>query len=386
MGRLKVLFITAWYPTKEQPVGGVFVREHAKAVRLYDDVIVLHCGGQSPDVKGLWRVEEDTDESLTEGIPTYRVWHRRSPIPKTSFFIYLWSALGAFRQIMAEGFHPDIIHAHVYTAGLPAVLIGKLYHLPVVITEGYSAFPRRLLSTVEVLKARFAFQWSELVLPVSSALQTAIQDYGIRAQFRVVPRAVDPAVFFPRANSNRDEKPRRLLFVGLLVPVKGVPYLLQALAILHRRRDDWHLDIVGDGPERANYEQLVAQLGLADSVTFHGLKSKREVAEFMRQADLFVLASVWDSLPSVLLEAMASGLPIVATAVGGIPEIVDEDSGILAKAIDPNDLCQRMEAALRNLEQFDREALAKKALSKYSLQHVGCVLHELYGVARHGID
>lgn len=367
--------MTAWYPTKEQPVGGMFVREHAKAVRLYDDVVVLHCAGQRPEMKGLWRMEEETDESLTEGIPTYRVWHRRSPIPKTSSFIYIWSVLGAFRQIMAEGFHPNIIHAHIYSAGLPAVLIGKRYHLPVVITEQSSAFLRRSLSTVEVLKARVAFQWSELVLPVSFALQRAIQNYGIRAQFRVVPNAVDPGVFFPRSDSDRDEKPRRLLFVGLLVPVKGVPYLLQALAILHRRREDWHLDIVGDGPERANYEQLVAELGLADHITFHGVKSKRDVAGLMRQADLFVLPSVCETMGCVLLEAMASGLPIVATAVGGIVEVVDGDSGILAKAMDPNDLCQRLEAALGNLEKFDREALAKKALSKYSLQHVGCVLH-----------
>lgn len=83
--RLKVLFITSWYPTKENPVAGVFVREHAKAVRLYDDVVVPHSAGRKSHIRGLWQMEQETDQDLTEAIPTYRLGHRRSPIPRTTF-------------------------------------------------------------------------------------------------------------------------------------------------------------------------------------------------------------------------------------------------------------------------------------------------------------
>ena len=77
MKRLKVLFITAWYPDSKQPLNGIFVREHAKAVELYNDVIVLHIPDARTDVRQLWQIEQEKDRTLTEGIPTYRLKHRR---------------------------------------------------------------------------------------------------------------------------------------------------------------------------------------------------------------------------------------------------------------------------------------------------------------------
>lgn len=94
--RLKILFITAWYPSEDNPVRGVFVREHAKAVQLYDDVVVLHCGGSSYEGNAWWHIEPESDPNLTEGIPTYRVQHRQVRVPKLSYLIYLWSVHRVF--------------------------------------------------------------------------------------------------------------------------------------------------------------------------------------------------------------------------------------------------------------------------------------------------
>ena len=123
-------------------------------------------------------------------------------------------------------------------------------------------------------------------MPVSFSLQKAIERYGIRAKFRVVPNVVDTALFFPPSNErSHDHNPKRILFVGQLNSdhKKGVPFLFQALTQLHQQRDDWHLDIVGDGPARAEYERMALDLRISDNVTFHGFKSHAEVAEFMRQ-------------------------------------------------------------------------------------------------------
>src|SRR6266852_4900143 len=204
MERLKVLFITNWYPTREEPVKAVWVREHAKAVRLYDDVLVLHCVGSDLNLKRLWRTEQETDERLREGIPTYRVWYRPSPIPKTSYFIYLWSIFRTFQHIVNEGFRPDIIHVHVYDAGGPAVLIGKLNRIPVVVTEHFSSFPRRLLGPLDVVKAWLAFRWAHVVIPVSYALQKAIEHYGIHAHFQVIPNVADTTLLFPPSPLRKD--------------------------------------------------------------------------------------------------------------------------------------------------------------------------------------
>ncbi len=138
-----------------------------------------------------------------------------------------------------------------------------------------------------------------------------------------MPNAVDTAVFRDDPK-HRAERVKRLVFVGNLEPRghKGFPTLADALEALRQKRTDWHLDVVGDGPSRAEYEQLSAARGLDGMVTFHGSRPKPEIATTMRSSDLFVLPSRFENLPCVIIEAMTSGLPVVSTKVGGIPEMV----------------------------------------------------------------
>ncbi len=378
MERLKVLFITNWYPTREEPVKAVWVREHAKAVRLYDDVLVLHCVGSDLNLKRLWRTEQETNERLREGIPTYRVWYRPSPIPKTSYFIYLWSIFRTFQHLVNEGFRPDIIHAHIYDAGGPAVLIGKLNRIPVVVTEHFSSFPRGLLSPLDVVKAWLAFRWAKRVLPVSSALQKAIEHYGIHAHFQVIPNVADTTLFFPPSPLRKDMNPKRILFVGQLAPVKGVSYLLQALSHLRQKRDDWHLDIVGDGDARMEYERLAVDLKLGDKVTFHGLKTRQEVADFMRSADLYVLSSLWENCSTSAAEALATGIPILATRCGGTEEFVIKDVGLLVPPGDAHTLCNGLDYMLDNLHLYSCKRISQYAIECFSPELVGAKLHAVY--------
>src|SRR5262249_29578863 len=149
---------------------------------------------------------------------TYRVWYRPMSLPKTAYFLYLWSILQTFRQIRNEGFRPDILHVHIYDAGGPAVLIGKLNRIPVVVTEHFSSFPRRLLGPLDVFKAWLAFHWAKRVLPVSATLQNAIERYGIRASFQVIPNVVDTTLFTPPLHPRQDSNHKRILFVGQLAP------------------------------------------------------------------------------------------------------------------------------------------------------------------------
>jgi hypothetical protein len=107
MDRIKVLFITTWYPTKENPVEGVFVRDHAKAVKLADDVVVLHCIRRDQEFKNLWVMKQEGDENVTDRIPTFQVCYRQSRIPKTTYLVHLWSVIRAFQKIVNGGLRPD---------------------------------------------------------------------------------------------------------------------------------------------------------------------------------------------------------------------------------------------------------------------------------------
>jgi len=369
--RYKALFIPAWYPSAENPTAGGFVREHAQAVSLYDDVTVLYVQ-TVPPLRGSdrfsWR------EQMDDGIPTVRL-----RVPHIKALSYTLAVLAAYHRLALRGYRPDVIHAHEYIAGLPAVLIGRLHRIPVVVTEHFTGFVRRTLGGVRLQEARIAFRWADAVMPVSRSLQRAIEDYGIKARFEVVPNAVDTDLFRPGDRDGKGGSSKRLLFVGLLDPShkKGVPHLLQALAILRERRDDWQLDIVGDGPARTEYQRAAAELGIGEKVTFQGLKSKPGVAQYMRQADVFVLPSLWENLPCVLIEAMASGLPIVSTLTGGIPEMIDGETGILVPPGDAAELAAALERMMGSLDEYDSGLIVEKA-RQYSHQSVGGRIHSVY--------
>ena len=389
---MNVLFFTSWYPTREFTYGGVFVREQAKAVRHAGHrVVVLHLAGPSRDLKrSLWSMEQEFDQSLSEGIETHHVSHRKIPLRGASYLVYLWSAVAAYRRLRELEFRADVIHAHVYGAGVPAALIARRNRIPLVLTEHSSDVAQRSLGRVEARKAHFAYGSASRILPVSRFLGEAIRSYGIGRPLEVVPNVVDTSIFFPPEGPWKSHTSRRLLFVGNLESshVKGFPTLLQALGLLRDRRRDWRLDVVGDGPERARYARAVTESGLDECLSFHGSRPKTGVAQAMREADLLVLPSRVESFGAVVAEALVSGLPVVSTNVGGIPELVDEGSGRLVPPDDPVALAGALDQALDDLGTFDRAAIANAARDLYSLEVAGERLSRIYASAltESGVD
>jgi glycosyltransferase involved in cell wall biosynthesis len=137
---------------------------------------------------------------------------------------------------------------------------------------------------------------------------------------------------------------KRLLFVGRLAAVKGLPVLFEAVAALRARHPDLALDLVGDGAERPALEALATRLGIAEATRFLGYRSQDEVAARLAETDLFVLPSFAEGVPVVLMEALAARVPVVATRVAGVGELVEDgasgltvppgDATALAEAID----------------------------------------------------
>ena len=246
MKRPRVLVLTPWYPSSEHPAFGVFVREHARAVLPFADVVVLHWDGLVEGRGPLWRLEEVSDAELTLGIPTYRL-RQRARMPRgIGYGLFLAGMLWAFRRIVRGGFRPDIVHAHVYSMGVPALLLGRLHRDAVVVTEHASAFGRGVLGRGDRAKARIAFSRADAVLPVSDSLRRILEETGFRGRFRVVPNVVDTTLFHVNGGPGKAAPPR-ILFVGNLDEShrKGVPHLLEAAARMaagrrvapgHRRR------------------------------------------------------------------------------------------------------------------------------------------------------
>jgi len=373
--RLKILFLAAWYPSEKMPFSGIFIKEHAKAVALYNDVTVIAYSDGSRSLRRLYEVTEN----IEDGIKTFRIRHKELPVRKWKHFIRWWAVIRLFRKLYKKDNKPNAIHAHVYDAGVPAVILGRLHKIQVIITEHWSGFPRRKPGKFKQKMARFALNRARVILPVSKNLIEHIQYYGIRNEFQVVPNVVNTNIFFPEPiSTSSNDKRKRMLTVASLIPIKGIPYLLEALHRVKQRRQDFRIDIVGDGLNRAEYEKMTTDLGLSNIVMFHGILDKEKVAEAMRGCDFFVLPSLWENMPVVLIEAMACGKPIIATDVGGVKEVIDIESGVLVPPKDSHALEKEIEKILDNLREYDSEKIAKTAKEKFCYETVGRILDTIY--------
>jgi glycosyltransferase involved in cell wall biosynthesis len=368
---VNVLFLTTNWPRPDAPVDGVFVREHARAAAEIADVRVVHLHRAAG--RGLVDLQRIADEEP----PTWSARYRRFGKP-LSVLGFVLGPLVAARWLERHGWRPDVVHAHSFLSALPALALGKRLGVPVAYTEHWTIFlpqnPAELGLGLR-LAARAALRSADVVLPVSKDLGQALRRLEPKARVRVVPNVVDEQVFAP-GTRRETNGPRRLLTAGLLdTERKGVDVLLEALALLPGR-DGIVLDVVGDGKLRPRYEALAQRLGLAETVRFHPLEPKPALAERMRRSDLFVLASRYENNPCVVLEAMATGLPVVATRVGGVPELVTPDSGRLAEPLDPSGFAAALEDALAG--HFDREAIAAVARERYGRRAIARELRDVY--------
>jgi phosphatidylinositol alpha-1,6-mannosyltransferase len=210
---------------------------------------------------------------------------------------------------------PDIVHAHA----LHQAARLKTIDVPVAINLPGQPHARYIpdLQKADVL---LSDGWGARRLP--AILGRAVEN---------ITKGVDSTLFSPEGANTRDaagvgDAPV-VLCVSRLVPIKNVAVFVDAMAVVHRERPDARGVIVGDGPLEPSLRQQAAALGLDGVVHFAGYVEQPDLPPWYRAADVFVLSSDFDNSPNVVLEAMASGLPVVATNVGGVPDFVEVPAG-----------------------------------------------------------
>lgn len=196
------------------------------------------------------------------------------------------------------------------------------------------------------------------VLLTIGDLKQAISEYGYRAEDAHVFRPLIPERIILDQPRRTGKSATDVLYVGRLSGEKGVDTLIEAFATVVKHEPDSQLQIVGSGPARQELQRLAQELGIAESVHFHGFVPKGpQLWERYDAADIFVLPSRTEGLPRVVGEAMARGLPIVTTAVGGLPELIDHnENGVLVEPRTADQLAQELIAVQTNDELRTRIA------------------------------
>lgn len=348
---LRVLTFSTLFPSSARPGHGAFIETRQRALLQAGAVQtrVLAPVAWFPSAHprfGAWACMAATPRrELRNGLD---VLHPRYALPPKvgQTVAPLALALGAWpavRRLRREGFDFDVIDAHYfYPDGVAAALLAHWAGRPFLITArgsdinllGRDALARRMMV--------WAASRAAAAIGVCTDLTLQLHAWGVTAgKLHVLPNGVDLQRFVPqptaaaRARTGLQGAPA-LLCVGNLVAVKGQALALEALALLHRTRPQATLTLLGDGPLRPTLERQARNLGLAGHVRFAGRVANEELAAWYSAADLTLLPSHSEGWANVLLESLACGTPVVATAVGGSGEVISVPAaGALLQGRDP---------------------------------------------------
>jgi glycosyltransferase involved in cell wall biosynthesis len=316
-----------------------------------------------------WPLHEEINGTLV---------HRLS-YPRVRFLGALGMLLRASVFLLTEGRRFQVFHVHaVNSLAVLTTLIGKLLGKAVVLKAvGAWELEDGVLNPIR--RRRFVYRQliriltqADAWIAVSEYLHNAMAEAGVPASRLVtIPNGVDTGHFAPAAAepSRRESAATapHVVFVGRLVKEKGLPVLLRAWASVARHRESAVLHIVGGGPMEDELTLLAKNLGIASSVRFHGYQ--QAVLPFLQTAHLFVLSSYVEGLSNTLLEAMAVGLPVVATRISGSEDIVTMgENGIL---VPPGDEKALAEAILEVLANPVRAAAMGRNARQFVEQHCG---------------
>jgi colanic acid/amylovoran biosynthesis glycosyltransferase len=284
-------------------------------------------------------------------------------LPRWVFFFLQAMVVGHWMKRL------QLTHLHCHYASSVALLVGRSFPITVSHTmHGPAEFdnPAAFQLTEKIRGSRF-------VVAISRYGRSQLMRYASLEDWRkleVCPLGVDPERFHNPGNRNGG-RPFHLLCVGQLVPQKGYPVLIDAIARLVASSCPVHLRIVGEGPLRPALEELIRRLALHDSVSLLGKMNPDQVVQLYHHVDAFAMASLAEGIPVVLMEAMAAGLPCVATRIMGIPELIEDGhSGLLVHAGDAAALADALVQLIENPELRRRlgETAQLRVRQEYNLR------------------
>ena len=287
---------------------------------------------------------------------------------------------------------PHVVHTHTAKAGALGRIAAPLMGVPVTVHtfhgSVFTGYFRKLPAAIYTLVERALARVTDAIVAVSPAVaeELAKKRLAPRHGIHTIPLGLElerfrspPAKGRLRARLGLDRNIPLIGCVGRLVPIKDVPTLLSAWT----RLEGAHLALVGDGPERARLESLARTLGVASRVHFTGFLSELETV--YPDLDLVVNSSRNEGTPVALIEAMAAGIPVVATSVGGSPDLLQGGAlGDLVPAGDPEALARALERALRRRDETDSRTHAARAavLEHHRAKRLLHDMDTLYGTLR----
>lgn len=378
-----ILILPSWYPSELNSIRGSFFREQALALSSAG----YQVGVITADLRSLkyWKtIFSDTHGINYEndmGINTLRFktmfWFPR--MPRLISQLSLIGGIAAFEQYLIKFGKPDIIHVHsCLYMGMLAIYIKNNYKINYVLTEHSSGFFRNIYNKFQLEIAKEVMHKSSINIAVSKKMVNYLEHniYG-KKPWEVVPNIVNTE-FFNTENNISNNKFRYINVAFMSSNKKQINIVKAFHSLLLSKVNDIELVLVGDGEERYNIEKYIKNNNI-HNVHIVGSKSKHQVASLMVESDCFVLSSDYETFGVVVIEAMASGIPVISTRCGGPEDIIDEHNGILIDIDSVKALADAMHFMKKNSkEKYCSEEIRKNCYEKYGEHSIVAMLNDIY--------
>lgn len=386
---MKVCILTTAFPRWLGDDRGVFVLNAARALAgqgVQVRVVAIHSPGAKH--REIWDgieiirpayLPERWEILQKEGGGLPQVW-KQNPLARLALLPFLvvqtWAAARYGRDC-------DLIHANWTLSGAAAWVTRLFHRRPVVVTvQGSDIYQAAKLAPARWV-TRLSLSNVEAVVALSRDLAARTIALGVPdRKIKIIPNGINIEMFTPGS----DDRENVILFVGSLIPRKGVHVLLDAFPTVLAACPDFRLVIIGEGPDAVQLQDQAKRLGIEGQVDFLGVQDQSQVSDWMRKARVFVLPSLEEGLGVVLLEAIASGTPCVGSQVGGIPDVVSDATGKLFPPGDAPALGRAIVEVIGNSAGWQHRSRAARqlALDVFRWERVAERLLEVYREALKG--
>lgn len=283
----------------------------------------------------------------------------RTPLPARTPPGWVAFAVGSIPATLRHAKWADIVHAQAFASVVPAGIAAERLGRPWLASFHTSHFLMRARRRAWRPALRRLVRWPDFALAASREIADVARDLAPGTRVEALTNGVDTDRFHPPHARTAEPGAPTLIVPRRLFRKNGVEHLVRAVPGIRVRFPGIRVRIVGDGPERARLEALATDLGVAGAIRFEGSVSHDEMPERLARADLAIFPSLMEATSVAALEAMACGLPVVATRVGGLPEIVDESVGALVPPADPGAIAAAVIGLLDSDELARRGARAR---------------------------
>ena len=376
---VRILVIPSWYP----PDGGYFFKEHSEAIHAAGwqvDVLVNRVVGVRKLIGNGFSVLRSFQVNTENGLRVVRSVFLKLPgLEKRNIRRWSRSTRRLYTRYAKRYGKPDLILVHSVTwAGYAAYLIRKSGGPPYLIVEHRSFFVWSTPEARQMVKPYYlpffeaAYRHCHRLVPVSESLLTGLRSQmpWIDEKVEVIPNMIRESMFLP-PSVPRKCSPFVFFWAGRLEHVKGIDVLLDAVDELNARTDSSFLvRLAGRGSLRTQLEEQAMELGINHIVSFLGRISREEMQEELQNACCFVLPTRYEAFGAVLIEAMATGMPVIATRSGGPDHIVSVENGFLVEPDNVKQLATAMERMMQEYGSFNQDQIRSTTLERFGEKKV----------------